>query len=797
MAFTVNGHHCAECEAPQLARNHYFTGKLLLERDFTDEQLYLVGKERRHNQTLHGVGIACGLEVQQHPNPACREKLVIVEPGTAIDCCGHEILLTAPEVVPLAQLIADAWSAANAGTQFTGTHKVQLCIRYRECLAEQVPALWDDCGCDDAACQPSRIVDSYEFAAILDPPAVDRTLSPLLQWQATQNVASALRVAVDSVNQRMYLIVGGSSPALLAYDTTNQALVSARSLTTAPLDVAVSADGSRVYLACEEQDAVTVYERSDLTTPLTTLSLLAAPSGAVRLAAREGGGLVVLDAGAGKVHAWSSGVDAPGADPVASKLGEAAVGAGASDVAVLAGGEAWVVADSSVGELSLVQSSNASQATTISIGGSPHTLAAVAGERLAVVDQAAKTVALYAVDVTQTPAVTLVGNAVSFAETPDAVVGSPGGTWLAIALGDTSGNGLLGTLDVAAMIAGKATEGTTVPIGADPTMLALDGAGTTLYAPFAGPAGSPEQAGVAIVEVDDRDCGSFLGDCDCPSCDTGDCVVLTTIDAYTLDEDFTTGTLDPGERVILPRVSALARAVECLLERPAGAGTPGPPGAQGPQGPAGAQGPAGPQGEPGPKGDQGEPGVKGDQGPPGQFPLVELPRITAINWPHGQTLTSEQLAVLKELGLLIGFSEPMQPTSLDRFTVVLLARAPAKSEVGPASQWLEIETKLTPIEWTMECGQAFTAPKPVASPGPTGVRLSLDSEWPATDYMVVLRGDAILAIDQAIPRLDGKTGPRALDGNHLGPGLPKRCPTGDHIEGGTFESWFTISEEAP
>ena len=146
---------------------------------------------------------------------------------------------------------------------------------------------------------------------------------------------------------------------------------------------------------------------------------------------------------------------------------------------------------------------------------------------------------------------------------------------------------------------------------------------------------------------------------------------------------------------------------------------------------------------------------------------------------------------------MIGFSEPMQPTSLDRFTVVLLARAPAKSEVGPASQWLEIETKLTPIEWTMECGQAFTAPKPVASPGPTGVRLSLDSEWPATDYMVVLRGDAILAIDQAIPRLDGKTGPRALDGNHLGPGLPKRCPTGDHIEGGTFESWFTISEEAP
>jgi hypothetical protein len=63
----------------------------------------------------------------------------------------------------------------------------------------------------------------------------------------------------------------------------------------------------------------------------------------------------------------------------------------------------------------------------------------------------------------------------------------------------------------------------------------------------------------------------------------------------------------------------------------------------------------------------------------------------------------------------------------------------------------------------------------------------------------VLRGDGILALDQTIKRMDGTPGPRALDGNHLAPGLlapgstpPPRCPTGDYIEGGTFESWFTI-----
>lgn len=33
---------CVECEVPQLARNHYFTGKLLVLRDFDDEQRYFI-----------------------------------------------------------------------------------------------------------------------------------------------------------------------------------------------------------------------------------------------------------------------------------------------------------------------------------------------------------------------------------------------------------------------------------------------------------------------------------------------------------------------------------------------------------------------------------------------------------------------------------------------------------------------------------------------------------------------------------------------------------------------------------
>ena len=48
---------------------------------------------RRHNLHLHGSGVVCGLKVVQHDKEQCRDRFVCVEPGTAIDCCGHEIVL--------------------------------------------------------------------------------------------------------------------------------------------------------------------------------------------------------------------------------------------------------------------------------------------------------------------------------------------------------------------------------------------------------------------------------------------------------------------------------------------------------------------------------------------------------------------------------------------------------------------------------------------------------------------------------------------------------------------------------
>ena len=108
----VHTHHqesqalCPACDIGPFTRNHYFTGKLLLERDFSDEQRYYIEKLRHHHQRLHGWGVVCGLKVTPHPQAACRDRFICIEPGTAIDCCGHEIVVREEECIDITQVAA-------------------------------------------------------------------------------------------------------------------------------------------------------------------------------------------------------------------------------------------------------------------------------------------------------------------------------------------------------------------------------------------------------------------------------------------------------------------------------------------------------------------------------------------------------------------------------------------------------------------------------------------------------------------------------------------------------------------
>ena len=81
---------------PILKRNKYFSGKLMSEKDFQDEQDYFREKHKLHNRFLHGYGVVTGLDVSISDDPPGKVR---VEPGYAIDRMGNDILLLQAQVV--------------------------------------------------------------------------------------------------------------------------------------------------------------------------------------------------------------------------------------------------------------------------------------------------------------------------------------------------------------------------------------------------------------------------------------------------------------------------------------------------------------------------------------------------------------------------------------------------------------------------------------------------------------------------------------------------------------------------
>ena len=96
---------CDVCKVPHFERNNYFHGKTLSARDLSDEQGYLNEKRWLINRTVLGWGVVCGLDV-------CLENgCLMVRPGLALDCCGHELLVCAEQTIH-AEKIAEALGRA-------------------------------------------------------------------------------------------------------------------------------------------------------------------------------------------------------------------------------------------------------------------------------------------------------------------------------------------------------------------------------------------------------------------------------------------------------------------------------------------------------------------------------------------------------------------------------------------------------------------------------------------------------------------------------------------------------------
>jgi hypothetical protein len=155
----------------------YHFGMLLGVEDFETEQAYHRGKMRLHNAWLHGAGTVWGLGVS-----LTTAGDVQVAAGLALDAAGHELHLDGPACLNLGawyaahateQAVIDAVTqgasdygpngVAEAGTVYLDAHVI---VRFKACLAREVPALLEPCNGASADTAFSRVAETVELLLV-------------------------------------------------------------------------------------------------------------------------------------------------------------------------------------------------------------------------------------------------------------------------------------------------------------------------------------------------------------------------------------------------------------------------------------------------------------------------------------------------------------------------------------------------------------------------------------------------------------------------------------------------------
>lgn len=832
---------CPACDIGPFTRNHYFTGKLMRAVDFDVEQRFGVDKLRHHLQRLHGWGVVCGLKVKQHPNPACRARFFCVEPGTAVDCCGQDILVREEDCIDLSQLSAIRELAASNDTQ---VHTLQLCIRYRDCPTEEVPVLFDDCGCDDTRCAPNRILESYELDAIVGPgPTPDPLELPGLGWSSTASPGGARAVALFAGPPAMLYAVSKDQKTVFQIETEHESVIGTAPLPAPGLTLAVSADGTRVYVVTEAVTAggvrkLAVFDTSSGLSgaPVRTLDIPSSVSGDIFLAVAPDKRLLVLVGSTGDVTIWPTKLD--GATPASlSPDSTVSLGPGLAGLAIGSDGKHAYAADATnnaVAVIDLASGTGSAAGTAIKVlptGFNPTGLTVVTStgpDLIALVSKSPPAIALVA----PSPA-GMVGT-VTLPKPPVALAISPGGKWAYVVTQDGSKDSFAQAVDLARMqLKLPVTLGTPLPVGMDSRQIVISPTGRTLYIPFLDAGTAQRPGGVAVIDVKESDCEDILWRSieGCPACDKANCVVLATIAGYRVGHSLLDPTDPPSKpadddtakvaridnhtgRRLLPSTQTLYELIECLeAHATGGAGVQGPPG---PPGANGQDGKNGKDGKNGTNGLNGINGVDGAKGDPGPGLMTDLVVITRLSWKHNEG--NNQLAVIKRLsgrndrGFAIVFSDAMKvvdttispgaglknlPPHPEQVFEVLVREGKTNQD-DPLSRLMKpclcpIRGRVIPVEPGSPANSfnevAATPSSALAFVIDRSDRVDLDEFFSQhSEVWVRLRGDFVVdmrspprALDAAFLRADLSTGERPR-GTRLG------------LEGGLFESWFWIGE---
>ena len=152
-------------------RVRYFSRQLITADDLNQDQDYHREKRRLHNRFLHGWGIVCGLEVVLGPTSSAPLNIT-VHPGYALSPQGDEIYVAQDIQFDLGQCITGQSAPCSSPCAPVVLGAVDpkkafyIAIRYSECPSRPVHVSPLGCGCDDTACEYSRIREGVELTCI-------------------------------------------------------------------------------------------------------------------------------------------------------------------------------------------------------------------------------------------------------------------------------------------------------------------------------------------------------------------------------------------------------------------------------------------------------------------------------------------------------------------------------------------------------------------------------------------------------------------------------------------------------
>lgn len=850
---TKNKQDCHSCEAESFSRNNYFTGKLMVERDFTDEQRYFMEKIRLHHQRLHGSGVVCGLQIVAHDQP-CDDRYVIVQPGSAVDCCGKDILVTDPEVIDLYAFpeIQELIAAAEApDADPDATHRLQLCIKYLECPGEDIPVLYDECGCDDSQCAPNRILESYAIDLLIDANIAPQSVNqPAFDWNSTVNVAHAEQVYLHEATNRLYVMTADDAGILYQVSTDNLAVEASFAIGRRGLALTTNESGDELYVVVANAGGAAAGD-AELWVFDTTGTNLA--SGTIRDAAITNsdnstasarrladGRLSVLFHSGGRLRLWDAGLLSP-MNPINS------LDQGVDLFGLSAGSNPQFVYSAEPGSANAHRFDvNAADFAPTIINGAVDTSVDRVSHAVAVISSAADQLLVLDADnnslrlVDPGSAGTVIGR-VLLMHQPHAVVISNGAHWAYVLVADGDDT-FIQSVNLHSLRQGNAvTAGTPTPVGDASRGQAITSGAERLFIPYIDDLTVDNAGGVAVLDIEEANCRDLLWPEDCPSCETSDCLVLATIENYrpgfrVLDmpvpaPDALTDLADSIARINnrmgrkrLPSTEAIAAALECLLENCCGGtgggeqGPPGLPGAPGTNGINGTDGAAGADGEDGRSISQVEVEmVPCDQPPSAEVTEVgddlvlsleipgncnpDLAHLCNISWFHDGLYERDEINDLMAtendenwLRFLIRFDSPVRADDLNRHSI----RLSYSEYVSVVYQSFGLHGEIFPgVFHGPPCEMSdFSRTDRIGGNFVNGAEILVPIQWVAalkTGFILrfSIHGDFIR---------DEKE--RGADLDHLPLWLTNQNPsqttadhTGNGVPGGEFISWLSYSRE--